>query len=156
VPVSTNHTVPSLAITPNKSGPYAVGDVVTMTAVAKDDANRTITGTGIAWDLQLHHCPAGVGSGRCHIHPQAGGSGTTFGVTVPDHGDDMYLEFKATATDSSGFSTTKSFNLPMAEHTISVDSNVAGVPIDLNTGALATPFTGKAVTNSVNRVAAPV
>ena len=77
-------------------------------------------------------------------------------MTVPDHGDDMYLEFKATATDSSGFSTTKSFNLPMDEHTISVAANVPGVPIDLNTGELSTPFSGKAVTNSVNRLSAPV
>ena len=97
-----------------------------------------------------------MATGQCHIHPQTGGSGTTFSVTVPDHGDDMYLEFKATATDSNGFATTKSFNLPMDEHTIAVDSNVPGVPIDLNSGELAAPFTGMAVANSVNRVAAPV
>jgi glucose/arabinose dehydrogenase len=156
LPVSTNHSVPRLTITPDKSGPYAVGDTVTMTAMAKDETNQAITGAGITWDLQLHHCPAGVGTGQCHIHPQAGGSGTTFSVTVPDHGDDMYLEFRATAIDSNGYSTTKSLNLPMDEHSISVSSNVPGVPIDLNTGAPSAPFTGKAVTNSVNRLSAPM
>ena len=67
----------------------------------------------------LHHCPAGVGTGQCHIHPQGDGDGhRLLSTVVPDHGDDSYLEFLATAIDSNGYSTTTSFNLPMDEHTI--------------------------------------
>ena len=153
--VATDHSLPTLTLKPNKTGAYAVGDQVKITATAKDESGTPITGAGITWSPVLHHCPTGVSSGACHLHPQAEGTGTTYSMAVPDHGDDMYLEFRATATDHDGFSTTASFNLPMDEHTIAIQSDPPGVAFDVNAGSGTAPLTATAVTNSLNRVTAP-
>jgi hypothetical protein len=59
---------------------------------------------------------------------------------VPDHGDDSYLEFRATAVDSNGYSTTASFNLPMDEHSVFVDATVPGVQFAVNGGGGPAPL----------------
>src|SRR5262249_20841748 len=105
VPVTTNHNPPTLILTPNKSGLHAVGDPITITATATDENGTTIPANKIQWAPVLHHCPAGVASGQCHIHPQDTPTGAIYHTVVPDHGDDSYLEFKATATDANGYST---------------------------------------------------
>ncbi len=121
LPVTTNHSLPTLTLTPGKSSPYVVGDPVTMTATARDENNVNLTGSSLTWAPILHHCPLGVETGQCHIHPQGLGTGNVYQTVVPDHGDDSYLEFVVTARDSNGFSRTASFNLPMDEHTITVE-----------------------------------
>jgi hypothetical protein len=155
VAVTTNHDPPTLTLTPNKSGLYSVGDPITVTAAATDENSNPIPGDRIKWAPVLHHCPAGVATGQCHIHPQDTPTGTTYNTIVPDHGDDSYLEFVATATDSNGLSTTARFNLPMDEHTISVNSNVPGLTVTVNAGGGPTPLVSKAITKSFNRVTAP-
>jgi len=155
VHVTTNHDPPTLTLAPNRSGSYSVGDPVTITATAVDENGNSIPANRIQWAPVLHHCPTGVASGFCHIHPQDTPTGTTYTTTVPDHGDDSYLEFIATATDSLGLSTTAHFNLPMDEHTIDVGANVAGVTMTVNGGGGPTPLAAKAITNSLNRVTAP-
>jgi glucose/arabinose dehydrogenase len=156
VPVNTEHSPPTITLTPNRPGhKYAVGETVSVTAVAKDDQGATLSGASIQWHELVHHCPAGVGVGGCHIHPGAEPTGTVATAVVPDHGDDMYLEFRATATDSHGLSTTASFNLPVDEHALNVNANVASVPMQVNAYQARTPVRSKAVTHSFNRVTAP-
>jgi hypothetical protein len=155
VPVTTRNDPPTLTLTTNKSNPYSVGDPVTVTATARDQNSTPIPGTQIRWAPVLHHCPFGVASGQCHIHPQDNPTGTSYHTTVPDHGDDSYLEFVATATDSNGYWVTKSLNLPMDEHTISVGSSPPGVEISINGGNGVAPFQAKAINQSKNQLIAP-
>ncbi len=155
VPVTTLHSPPTIALTPNKSGLYSVGDAIKITATAKDDSGTTIPGSSIRWAPVLHHCPAGVASGECHIHPQDTPTGTSYSTVVPDHGDDSYLEFVATATDGHGLSSTAHFNLPMDEHTVSFASTMPGVPLGVNGFGGPAPLTTKAITGSLNRVSVP-
>ncbi len=156
VPVTTNHDPPTLTLTPNKSGLYAVGDPITITATARDENGVTIPGSSIRWAPVLHHCPAGVGSGGCHIHPQDTPTGSVYTTVVPDHGDDSYLEFRASVVDSNGYSTTAGFNLPMDEHGVFVDATVPGVQFAVNGGGGPAPLATRAITNSLNRIAAPI
>jgi Glucose / Sorbosone dehydrogenase/PKD domain len=153
--VWTNHNLPTLTLIPNKSGPYVVGEKVTVTASARDENNAPIGGDSISWAPVLHHCPAGVASGQCHIHPMGASTGSSLSMVLPDHGDDSYIEFKATATDGNGLSVTKSFNVPMDEHTIALDSVPSGATISVNGGGGPTPLNAKAITNSVNQLIAP-
>jgi hypothetical protein len=155
VAVTTNHNLPTITLTPNKPGLYSVGDPVVITAKARDENGNTIPGSSIQWAPVLHHCPAGVASGQCHIHPQDTPTGTTYSSVVPDHGDDSYLEFVATATDSNGFSSTAHFNLPMDEHTVSLTATIPGVPLAVNGFGGPAPLTTKAITGSLNRVSVP-
>jgi glucose/arabinose dehydrogenase len=155
LPVTTNHSLPTLTLSSGKSGPYAVGDPVTVTATSRDENNVTLTGTSITWAPVLHHCPLGVETSHCHIHPQGSGVGNTYRTVVADHGDDSYVEFVATATDSNGYTKTARFNLPMDEHTITANANAPGVVMSLNSGGGPAPLTAKAITNSVNRLTAP-
>jgi chitodextrinase len=153
--VSTNHNLPTLTLTPDKPGAYVVGDHVTVTATARDENGQTIGGDSILWSPVIHHCPSGVATGQCHIHPLGMSTGSSFTTVFPDHGDDSYLEFKATATDANGFSVTKTFNLPVDEHTIALTSTPSGATISVNGGGGPTPVNAKAITNSVNQLIAP-
>jgi glucose/arabinose dehydrogenase len=159
---STLHAPPSVSLTPDSPGKkYAVGENVTMTANAAGyntaDQPYPIGGNDVKWDIVLHHCPSGVGNG-CHIHPSTPSpqpTGNTLGMTVPDHGDLAYLEFRATATDADGLSTTASFSLPMDFRTIFLSSNQPGVTLTVNASVLQTPGSATAVTNSNNLLLAP-
>jgi glucose/arabinose dehydrogenase/PKD repeat protein len=153
--VTTAHSPPTITLTPNTSGLYSVAEPVKITATAKDDSGATIPGSSIQWAPVLHHCPAGVASGDCHIHPQDTPTGSSYSTAVPDHGDDSYLEFVATATDGNGLSATAHFNLPMDEHTVSLASTIPGVPLAVNGFGGPAPLTTKAITGSLNRVSVP-
>src|SRR5262249_20621768 len=60
-----------------------------------------------------------------------------------------------TPRDANGFSVTKSFNLPVDEHTIALTSTPPGVKISVNGGGGPTPVNAKAITHSVNQLIAP-
>jgi Glucose / Sorbosone dehydrogenase/PKD domain len=160
VAVSTEHAPPSITITPNKPGTYSVGEGVGLTATATGfngaDAAYPIGGTDIKWQVFIHHCPPIAGG--CHLHPNTPSPqpfGNSFNTIVPDHGDDSYLEFKATATDADSLSTTVSFNLPMSRHALLVGSNVPGTPITVNANLVPAPVSAAAITNSGNQLIAP-
>ena len=158
---SSLHSAPQISITPNKGTPYAVGEAVHMTANAigfdGSDQPYPISDTNIKWNIVIHHCPNGIANG-CHIHPSTPTptpSGKTYDTIAPDHGDYAYLEFRATATDTEGLSSTASFNLPMDFHSIYLSSNQPGVVLNVNGHDAPLPATTTAVTGSVNQLVAP-
>ncbi len=158
---STLHNAPAITLTPNKPTAYSVGEPVAMTAAATgyttSDQPVPIGDQNVRWNLVIHHCPFGIANG-CHIHPSTPTptpSGTHFNTVAPDHGDFAYLEFRATATDADGLSTTASFNLPMDNHTIFVSSNQPGVVVSVNGNSLATPASAIAAAASMNQIVAP-
>ncbi len=158
---STLHAPPAISLTPDKPGKYAIGENVTMTANVTGfntaDQPYAIGGNDVRWDIVLHHCPSGAGSG-CHIHPQTPTpqpTGNTLSMTVPDHGDLNFLEFRATGTDTDGLTTTASFSLPMDFRSIFLSSNQPGVTVIVNAGVVAAPGSATAVANSNNQLIAP-
>jgi glucose/arabinose dehydrogenase len=159
LPWSTLHAPPSLSLTPDSPGLYRVGQPVTITANATgfdtSDAPYPIGGPSVSWQLFIHHCPPGAGG--CHLHPDTPSPqplGSQFSTTVPDHGDNSYLEFRATATDHDGITTTASFSLPMDKHSIVIDSNVPGSQVTVNSQLVNAPVVETAITNSQNQVTA--
>jgi hypothetical protein len=158
---STKHACPTITLTPNKPGKYAVGETVAMTASVTGyntaDQPYPIGGSAVRWDLVVHHCPSGIGGG-CHIHPSTPTpqpTGNTLTMTVPDHGDLAYLEFRATATDADGLVSAASFNLPMDYRSIFLSSNQPRVTLTVNAHVLAIPASATAATNSNNLLIAP-
>jgi glucose/arabinose dehydrogenase len=158
---STLHNAPQISVTPDQNVPYAVGEPVHMTANATgfttSDQPYAITGSNIKWNIVIHHCPNGIANG-CHIHPSTPTptpTGTTYDTIAPDHGDYAYLEFRATATDTDGLSSTDSFNLPMDFHSIYLSSNQPGVVLNVNGHDDSLPVTATAITGSVNQLVAP-
>jgi hypothetical protein len=122
VPVTTLHSPPSIRLVPDKFGSYAVGDPVTMTALAFDESGQQLTGGSITWELTIHHCPD-----LCHIHPTTPSpqpTGVSFTTTAPDHGTKFYLTFSATATASYGLAATATCNLQVGANP--VDNPVCG------------------------------
>src|SRR5262249_54758635 len=153
---------PSVSLTPDRPGEkYAVGQNVAMTANASGyntaDQPYPIGGNDVKWDIVLHHCPSGVGSG-CHIHPSTPTpqpTGNTFGMTVPNPGALAFRGFGATPTAAEGLSPTPSFTLPMDFRTIFLSSTQPGVTLTVNASVLQTPGSATAVTNSNNLLLAP-
>jgi glucose/arabinose dehydrogenase len=96
---------------------YKVGDTVSSSATATDVEDGTLT---VSWSSYLLHCNA-VG---CHTHPGPGGTGPTFSTTFQDHGDNTELRITASATDSRGVVTERTFVAHPRQHTLNLVSNV--------------------------------
>ncbi len=125
VPVTTLHSPPSIRLVPDKLGAYAVGDTISMSAVAFDENGQQMTGDSIRWDLLIHHCPDSPTV--CHIHPTTPTpqpTGVTFSTVAPDHGVNFYLSFTATATNSFGLSSSATCNIQIGANP--VDNPVCG------------------------------
>jgi glucose/arabinose dehydrogenase len=125
VPVTTLHSPPSIRLVPDKLGAYAVGDTINMSAVAIDENGQQLTGGSIRWDLTIHHCPDSPTA--CHIHPTTPTpvpTGVTFSTVAPGHGANFYLSFTATATSSSGLSSSATCNVQIGANP--VDNPVCG------------------------------
>jgi len=128
-------TSPTAALT------YKVGDTITYSGSATDPRDGTLPPSGLAWQIILHHCPGGV----CHTHylqQAAGASGT---LTVPDHGDDTYLEFQLTATNSAGVTNTASVSVNPVKVAVTLATNPPGLQVGYN----GTVYTGPITFNSV-------
>jgi glucose/arabinose dehydrogenase len=158
VTINTTNNAPVLTVTgPVAGATYSVGDQVNLTATATDPEDGPLNPvSAITFQSIIHHCPT---PGNCHLHPgaitPAPPTGTPYVVTVPDHGDDSFLEIVVTATDSQGATSTKSITLPAEEHVLNVASSPAGVSIKINGTDSATNPSPKEVANSVNQLIAP-
>jgi glucose/arabinose dehydrogenase len=157
---STLHSPPTITLTPNKPGNYAVGDPVSMTVVATgfdgNDQPFPITGSNVKWQIIIHHCPNGIANG-CHIHPSTPTptpSGNVYQTIAPDHGDLAYLAFTATATDPDGMSSSATFNLPMDFHLIHLGANQPGTTFSVNGHSASAGQDQTAITNSTNQIVA--
>src|SRR4029079_15801774 len=101
--VIVGNLAPTATITsPTSSLHYRVGDVVTYSGTGTDREDGSLPPSSLAWRLIVHHCPLG----SCHTHFLLSSVGAGGQFTVPDHGDDTYLELQLTATDSVGLTTT--------------------------------------------------
>lgn len=119
-----NHSPQLRLTTPAEGTTFAVGDRVRLTATATDADGGT---PSITWSTTLLHCSGGY----CHRHPGASVNGPTYDQEFVDHGDDTTLLLTATATDSMGATTSKTWEARPRLRTISV-AGTAAAPISIN------------------------
>ncbi len=110
---------PTLTLTLPTKKTFAVGDQVKLSAKATDPEDGDLV---VHWTSALKHCPF---TNSCHLHPEGAQTGATFTDTYPDHTFDTTLLVTATATDSDGSSTTKTYEAPPTLRTVKVSSPVA-------------------------------
>ncbi|HEY1278850.1 MAG TPA: PKD domain-containing protein, partial [Acidimicrobiales bacterium] len=150
-----NPPVLTVSIDPTTPAPYKVSARIRLNLSATDAEDPTVPSSSITIQQIIHHCPT---PGNCHLHPgdmTTAPASSTYDTTMPDHGDDSYLEILVTTTDSAGASATKSVTLATEEHNLSVSSSPAGVSIVVNgTNSIANPVV-KEVAGSQNRLIAP-
>jgi hypothetical protein len=102
----------------------------------------------VGWQVILHH--------GNHIHPLGSGTGTSGSFDVPDHGDDSFLELKASASDSRGAVSTTQIGLDPQRATVSVGSTPKdGVTLYVDGAAHATPYSWQAIVGGAHSLTAP-
>ena len=120
--VPDNHA-PKVVLSAPSQMVYAVGQPVELTATATD---VEVGALAVTWQTLLYHCP---GSGSCHVHPGASGSGPSYAQPFTDHGEDTRQEVVASAVDSAGVSAEVHYEAVPDLRTLTV---LAPVPALIN------------------------
>jgi glucose/arabinose dehydrogenase len=95
--------VPVVTLTaPPPGTEFAVGEVVRLSASATDVEDGPLP---VTWSVVAVHCSTGV----CHEHPGESFPGPDYARPFTDHGDETYLEIRASAVDSIGQRSTQVF-----------------------------------------------
>lgn len=94
---------PQLQLTaPGPGTVFAVGELVRATASATDAEDGPLP---VNWAATVVHCRAEV----CHDHPGERFAASTYERPFDDHGDDTELRITASATDSFGVTSSRTF-----------------------------------------------
>lgn len=110
------------------TGPFTVGQTVTLTADVAD--NLPIPPTGHRWDIVGQHCAPG--GGACHDHTNivgAVGTGPVAQFVAPDHELDFHITVTLTVTDAAGLTATSSIELSPLVSSVSVLTEPAGLRV---------------------------
>ena len=112
------NTAPQLTVDgPGPDEVFAVGDVVTATAIGIDVEDGRLP---VQWSTVTMHCRGAL----CHAHPGPRSSGDDFSMVFSDHGDDTEQHITATVTDSAGVSTSRTFVARPDLRTVTVSTSV--------------------------------
>jgi len=139
-----NHP-PALTLTaPPADHTHAVGDPVVASATASDAEDGPLA---VRWTTDLLHCHAGA----CHNHPGLVVDGPEYRTTFANHEDETTMRVTATATDSAGVSTTRSFVAQPRLRTLTLAGNLpAAMTINGNEASSA-----RVIANATVSFAAP-
>src|SRR5204862_539453 len=130
---------------PDPSLHWSVGDQIQLVGTGTDAEDGPLTGSKLAWTVDVEHCPAGEG---CHLHPLTSFTGDSKTISAPDHEYLSRLLIQLTATDSGGLSDTAVLRLDPATHTVSLDSDPEGIDIGLGTVSGPAPRTQTVISGS--------
>ena len=149
VVISVGDAAPTISFTaPPTTLRYAIGDTIHVTLVANDADDGPLTGESVQTDIIQH-----TGG---HAFPGGQFSGLSGSFVTADLGfEDTYYELVATATDSSGQSTTVTRNVLPATAPVTVASAPSGVTVTVDGIAHTTPYTWSSIVGSVHEVVAP-
>ncbi len=152
VAVTAGSSAPVVTVSsPATTTPWKVGDTVGFTVSATDAEDGTLDSSRITTRLVLKHCPGGA---NCHDHVQQTFAGASSGSFVaPDHEYPCWLELQASATDSSGITTTTDLRLDPATVNLSIDTSPTGLQATVGGDQRTTPFTVPVIERSVNTIA---
>ncbi|TDC89859.1 PKD domain-containing protein [Saccharopolyspora aridisoli] len=119
VVVPSNHS-PELTLTPPAQADFAVDDPINLSADATDAENGPLE---VKWTSSVVHCAEET---TCHDHPGPGAQGPVFDTAFTTH-PDARMTFTATATDSEGVSSSKTYTALPREHLLTLTSNIPAV-----------------------------
>jgi glucose/arabinose dehydrogenase len=146
-----NHAPTATIHSPSPSTLFRVGEVITLSGSATDVEDGALPGSALAWTITLYHCPGGV----CHPHPLLSRTGAEGSFTIPDHGEEFFIEVRLTATDSNGLSDTKSVTLQPQTVRLTLDTSPSGLEVVYDGRAGTAPLTVTTVVGSSHTISAP-
>jgi len=141
---------PQVTITePSSDVTVDVGTTVNFAATAEDPVEGDLSDE-IAWSAELHH--------NVHTHPDylppTAGPGGSF--VFDDHGDDIFVELCAEATNSAGRSDEDCVNVRPRTTTVTIDSAPRGRDVSFGELNRATPYTVEANVGATRTLSAPL
>ena len=149
---STSNAPPVPSITaPTASLTYKVGDVITFAGSATDTEDGTLPASALSWAINIQHCPGGT----CHFHSLTSATGAGGNFTVPDHGDESFIEIILTATDSAG--ATEMVSRTINPQTVQVTLNTSPTGLTVVYGGVTgtAPMTRTSIVGSVQTISTP-
>lgn len=154
VVISAGNSAPQAAIAaPDTLVTWGVGQAISFSGSATDTQEGTLPASALNWQVIMHHCYSAT---DCHTHNMAMFFGVASGTFVaPDHEYPAYLEFRLTATDSGGLSSTTSVTISPRPVDIALSSIPSGLSLTMGADTRAAPFTKTVIVGSNNQVTAP-
>jgi glucose/arabinose dehydrogenase len=151
----TAGTLPTVSITSPATGTtWRTGDTIAFAGEATDFQGNPITGTSLAWRINLRHCSR-LNPDNCHTHVVQSLTGAGGSFVAPDHEYPSHLELELTATDSFGLARTVTRRLDPLTVPITLESNPPGAPLTLGTETATAPFTLDVIQRSRLAITAP-
>ena len=142
-----NHPPTLMFTSPTPAESFAVGDAIPFTLAANDADDGPLGGQSVHWQVLVHH--------GGHVHFFASGTGTSGTFTVPDHGDDSFVEIQASASDSVGATVHATVTPRLRRVPLMITSMPSGIAMTLDGVSRTTPFTSQSTVGSTHSLAAP-
>ena len=156
--ISSGNTPPTATIaTPNVGLTWKVGDPISFSGSGTDtEDGGAMPASRLSWLVSLLTCDA-TGN-NCVTRRSDPFNGVAGGTTVaPDwsgEGNNV-LEFKLTATDSTGLTNVKTVRLNPQQVTMTFQSNPAGLQLTAASDTKTAPFSRTVIVGSQNSLSAP-
>ncbi len=132
---------------------WSVGDTIGFSGSATDPEEGALPASRLDWLVVLHHCAE---DNTCHEHHVGAFNGVASGsFSAPNHEYPSYIEFRLTARDQFGVTTTVSREVHPRTVQLTFRTDPQGVPLTIGGIVRPTPHTGTFIINSVIDVAAP-
>ena len=147
--INVNNSAPTLNINaPIANLTYSVGDVINFSATANDAEDGDLSAR-IQWNAVLRH--------DTHTHPNLVlFTGASNNFSVPDHGDNSFIELCASVTDSAGLSSGQQCRtLQPNSVRYSFDSVPSGLSLSYAGVSRTTPFSVQTIVNATQQLLAP-
>ncbi|WP_432986490.1 PQQ-dependent sugar dehydrogenase [Dactylosporangium sp. CA-233914] len=154
VTITAGNEAPTAFIdTPAAAATWAVGDTIAFSGHASDPQQGALPASALSWQVILHHC---ITPDNCHEHPMNTFTGVASGTIIaPDHEYPSYVEFRLTATDSGGLTSTASVSVQPRTVNLAFDSSPSGLQLTVGSTTKATPFSLTVIQGSTNSISAP-
>ncbi|WP_415281128.1 PQQ-dependent sugar dehydrogenase [Candidatus Nitrososphaera sp. FF02] len=131
---------------------YIAGDTISFGGSGTDTEDGTLPASAFHWEVLLHH--------NIHTHPFEIFDGIKSGTfTIPQQSEtdhDVFYRIYLTVTDSTGLQHTSTRDLLPNKATITVDSNIPGLSINLDGQPHATPYSVLGVVGVARTLDAPL
>ena len=121
-------------ISPPNGFAYSTFDVINYNGTGVDNEDGNLSGASLQWDVLLHH------NQHVHFDSILGLIGNTGSFTIPDHGDNSWIELCLTVTDSGGQFDQECVDLQPNEVTLSFDTLPSGLNLEYGGITYTTPF----------------
>jgi len=137
-------------ISPTNGFSYNTGTTINYSSTGVDHEDGSLGGASLQWDILLHH------GQHIHFDFMPGLTGTSGSFSVPDHGDNTWIELCLTVTDNSGLTDQDCVNLQPNTVTLSFDTVPSGFELEYEGVSYFTPFDVTTNVNSARDLIAPL